>query len=65
MSKRANGEGTIYKATYKTKTGKEKTRWIGQYYDKDGKRKPLTGKTGNSDREMYIDGKLLETLREF
>ena len=39
MSKRANGEGTIYKAPYKTKTGKERTRWIGQYYDKDGKRK--------------------------
>lgn len=45
MSKRANGEGTIYKSSYKTKTGKEKVRWIGQYYDKDGKRKPVTGKT--------------------
>lgn len=45
MSKRANGEGTIYKSLYKTKTGKEKTRWIGQYYDKDGKRKNITGRT--------------------
>ena len=51
MSKRANGEGTIYKAPYKTKTGKVKYRWIGQYYDRDGKRKPLTGKTEQEVKE--------------
>ena len=39
MSKRANGEGTVYKAPYKTKSGKERSRWIGQYYDKEGNRK--------------------------
>ena len=51
MSKRANGEGTIYKAPYKTKTGKERTRWIGQYYDKEGKRKPVTGRTEQEVKE--------------
>lgn len=45
MGKRANGEGTIYKTTYKTKTGKEKTRWVGQYFDKAGKRNNVTEKT--------------------
>ena len=45
MSKRANGEGTIYKTSYKTKLGKEKIRWIGQYFDKDGKRNNVTGRT--------------------
>lgn len=58
MSKRANGEGTIYKAPYKTKTGKERTRWIGQYYDKDGKRKPVTGKS-----EQEVKDKL-EIIKE-
>ncbi len=51
MGKRANGEGTIYKAPYKTKSGKERIRWIGQYYDKDGKRKPLTGRTEQEVKE--------------
>ena len=51
MSKRANGEGTIYKSFYKTKTGKERVRWIGQYYDKDGIRKTVTGKTEQEVKE--------------
>ena len=45
MSKRANGEGTIFKAPYKTKSGKEKYRWYGQYYDNSGQRKTLSGKS--------------------
>ena len=51
MSKRANGEGTVYKAPYKTKSGKERSRWIGQYYDKEGNRKSVTGRNEQEVKE--------------